>query len=122
MAARDVTYEVGGTMLIINWWTHVAQDVRKEHFTAVGHGGDDETSAVLAVVPNLVKMEYAVPNPRPYLSIKGRLYSKVIDEKIFVLPLNGNPRLASAEKGRKFLDAVVKEIVDVINEVLKHLM
>lgn len=67
-------------------------------------------------------MEYAVPNPRPYLSIKGRLYSKVIDEKIFVLPLNGNPRLASAEKGRKFLDAVVKEIVDVINEVLKHLM
>ncbi len=122
MAARDVTYEVGGTMLIINWWTHVAQDVRKELFTAVGHGGDDETSAVLAVVPNLVKMEYAVPNPRPYLSIKGRLYSKVIDEKIFVLPLNGNPRLASAEKGRKFLDAVVKEIVDVINEVLKQLM
>ena len=46
MAARDVTYEVGGTILIINWWTHVAQDVRKEHFTAIGHGGDDETMAV----------------------------------------------------------------------------
>jgi len=121
MAARDVTYETNGTVLVINWWTHVAQDVRKELFSAVGHGGDDETSAVLAVAPELVKMEYAVPNPKPYLSIKGRLYSKVIDEYIFTLPLNGDPRLGSADKGKRFLEAVVNEIVDVIKEVLKYI-
>ena len=53
----------------------------------------------------------------------GRKYSdsRKVDEKLLPFAVNGNPLLASEEKGRKFLDAVIRDIVKAITDVLSYI-
>ncbi len=119
LVAKEAAYEHDVSIIVINWWSDVAQDKRNEIFKFPGHAGEDETSAVMAIRPELVKLEHAKEHVRPYPSIK--VYSRKVDEALYPFAVNGNPLLASAEKGRKFLQAVIDEIVDVIKEALKYI-
>ena len=82
------------------------------------HADERETSIMLAVAPDLVRMELA-----------KRDYGKESAPAVFVTPTNmqsidtqaadysetgafGDPTLASADKGRAFLDEMIRDLVD----------
>lgn len=77
------------------------------------HAGEVETSLMLALAPERVHMERAVvpiPAPRPAGTETG------LREPIVILPgggraIYGDPRAATAEKGRALFDAMVGELV-----------
>jgi creatinine amidohydrolase len=83
-----------------------------------GHADERETSIMLAIAPELVRMDLA-----------KRDYGKDLTPRVFVTPTTmqstdphaadysetgafGDPTLASADKGRAFLDAMIGELVD----------
>lgn len=87
-----------------------------------GHADEMETSTMLAVAPDLVRLDRAVPD-------YGHLRAE--PRTVFVRPVRfspdpaagidysatgarGDPTLASAELGRAYLDAMVRELVDGI--------
>lgn len=56
-AAREVFRATDGRILVINWWS-VTPDITEEVFGAQGgHAGNNETAAVLALRPDLVREE-----------------------------------------------------------------
>ncbi len=123
-AAREATYEVGGSILIINWWSDVAKDKRKELFpeSSWGHGGADETSAIMFIAPECVDLSKAKSNPIPYPRM--RFYSRDYEVKVlFPNAVTGDPLKSSREKGREFLESVVNEVIETIKkaeELIKH--
>ena len=59
-----------------SWWTLVGQ-IRKDLFdiwNGLGHGGEAETSAMLAVRPDLVDMNLAPSDTIPKLPTNVRIY------------------------------------------------
>jgi len=119
-AARDAAYSTNGAVLLINWWTDVAQDKRKSLFPeeTLGHAGADETAVMMAISPDLVKMEYLKKNPVKYPAL--RLYCRKYEEEIlFPEALSGDPSAASPEKGKELLTAVVDGITDSVLRALK---
>jgi creatinine amidohydrolase len=89
-----------------------------------GHGDENETSNMLAIRPDLVRMGEAKKemSPAPYAT-KGpsgvhkiTLKTKMGGES----GINGDPRKASAEKGRKILDAMAADIIAFIESFQSH--
>ena len=119
LAAKEVAYEVDATILVLNWWSDVAQEKRNELFRYPGHAGEDETSAIMAIRPDLVKMKYVKDHVAQYPPIK--VYSKQIDEMLYPFAVNGKASLARPDKGVEFLNAVVNEIIQAINEIMRYL-
>ena len=117
--SKEVAYETGKHIVVVSWWSDVAQEDKANIFRSPGHAGEDETSVVMAIRPDLVKMDYARDHIHPYPSLK--IYSRKVDEKLLPFAVNGNPLLASEEKGRKFLDAVIRDIVKAITDVLSYI-
>ena len=116
IVAKEVTSLTNLSVLIIDWWRDVAQQKRTELFKYPGHAGEDETSAVMAIRPELVRKEYAKDHVMPYPTLK--IYSRKLDESIFPEAVNGKATLASIEKGKEFMEAVVNEVIKVVKEFL----
>jgi creatinine amidohydrolase len=82
------------------------------------HAGEVETSLVLALSPELVKMKRAKANKKN-LSKSKAAYSVIANNpgsfpKITGNGIWGNPRNATVRKGRKLLDEIVANISRVI--------
>ena len=84
------------------------------------HAGEVETSLVLAIAPELVRMDRAVPNSKrlskskaAYSSIRNSpgLFPKISDKGVW-----GDPRKASAEKGKKLIEKMVAGLAKTIAE------
>jgi len=116
VVAKEVSSSTSLSILIIDWWRDVAQQKRQEIFQYPGHAGEDETSALMAIRPELVKMEYAKDHVMPYPTLK--IYSKKIENELFPEAVNGKATLATPEKGKEFMEAVVKEIIKAVKEFL----
>ena len=116
VVAKEVSSSTNLSILIIDWWRDVAQQKRYEIFQYPGHAGEDETSAVMAIRPELVKMEYAKDHVMPYPALK--IYSKKIENELFPEAVNGKATLATPEKGKEYMVAVVNEIIKAIKEFL----
>jgi len=112
----------------INWWQVLPQ---KEFFEAPDdHAGEMETSIMLALRPDLVlPLGEAGPGKAKSFALKGlrekwawapRQWTKTTDDTGV-----GNPAAATADKGKRFLEAVTKTIggflVDVAKADLEHL-
>jgi creatinine amidohydrolase len=77
---------------------------------AIGHGGEINTSAVMALFPELVDMASAVEDiPEP--SLQSKYMGKIITYRDFAdyseTGTVGYPALATAEKGEAFLEAAL---------------
>ncbi len=115
--SKEVAAETEASVLLIDWWRDVAQDKRFKIFQYPGHAGEDETSAIMAIRPELVKMEHAEDHVMPYPRLK--IYSRVLEDKLFPRAVNGKATLASAEKGKEFLNAVIADIIKAVEEFTK---
>lgn len=93
---------------VLHYWHFMEQEL--------GHAGDAETSLILAIAPELVHMERAKagskkPSKAAYAKIAGKPGSFV---KVTGNGVWGDPRAASAEKGRSLVREVVAGLTKTI--------
>jgi creatinine amidohydrolase len=85
------------------------------------HAGEVETSLVLAIAPDLVRMERAKPGAKKPTKSKAAYASMTGAPGSFVRITGngvwGDPRKASAEKGRRMVKDIVQGLVRTISEL-----
>jgi creatinine amidohydrolase len=115
---RDASFEHEMLIAVVNFW-QVATAAQKEIFDEPGdHAGELETSLLLHLRPELVVMNQAgegktIPFAIEALRTPGvwtpRPWSETQPDTGA-----GNPKKATAEKGKRYFDAVVTTVADVI--------
>ncbi|HDI02009.1 MAG TPA: creatininase family protein, partial [Ignisphaera sp.] len=116
LAAKRASFDSGAAIAVINWWSEVAQDKRKELFKYPGHAGEDETSAMLYIAPETVDMSVARDHVVD-ISIDIALYSPEIEELLYPYAVLGKATMASAEKGKIWIESVVEELSSKIKDI-----
>ncbi len=126
IAARNIKeqhHEVS-IIYIPAWWDMVGKKLGNDFFdswnhTGLGHGGEGETSAVMAVKPDLVDLDAAVCQiPNDVFDDYGITYIWDIAE-ITETGATGDPRCATLEKGNQIIDCLVNTIVEIIEKLNK---
>ena len=100
-----------------SWWMLIGQ-LRKDLFevwSGLGHGGEAETSAVLAVRPDLVHMESAPKEVIPMLPENIRIFWKF--DELTSTGATGAPQKASTDKGNEILQVLENVLLKFINEM-----
>jgi creatinine amidohydrolase len=100
-----------------SWWTLVGQ-IRKDLFdiwNGLGHGGEAETSAMLAVRPDLVDMNLAPSDIIPKLPTNVRIYWNF--DELTGTGTTGSPRNASIEKGNAVLETIESVLLSLMQEM-----
>jgi len=120
MAARAVTNRDGARIAVValDWWKELGLS-KLALFKKCGHAGEDETSAVLAIAGERVKMGDAICYDVEYP--RAKVYSKVIDRKLYAKALTGDATAANAESGKELLAASVDDLIVLVNETLEAL-
>ena len=85
------------------------------------HAGEVETSLVLAIAPELVRMDKAVPNSKKLVKSKAA-YASITSApgsfpKITGKGVWGDPRKATAAKGEKWIEEAVAGLAKTIAEL-----
>ena len=85
------------------------------------HAGEVETSLVLAIAPELVRMDRASPNSKK-LSKSSVAYSSITNSpgsfpKITGNGVWGDPRKATAAKGEKWIQEIITRLTRTISEL-----
>jgi len=99
------------------WWETGAELLPPDTFEVwggLGHGGEGETSMMMAVAPELVDMSRArgvVPKLPAHVQIKWRF------DELTTHGVTGDPTRATAEKGRLMRDALVDLLVSFIRDM-----
>ncbi len=95
---------------LINWWMDFRDEILKV-CESQGHAGEDETSVMLAVRPELVHMEMAKGRK---VEREIRVIRRDIGRKEFPEAINDDPRGATREKGERIMDTVCERIADLL--------
>lgn len=109
-----------------SWWTLIGQLDKDlfEVWNGMGHGGEAETSAMLAVRPDLVEMSLAPEQVVPKLpsgtdgndqASAVRIYWRF--NELTNTGATGAPRAATAEKGDKIIHLLENVLISFINEM-----
>jgi len=99
------------------WWVTAGELLPEgtfEVWDGLGHGGEGETSMMLAVAPELVEMDRArgiVPDLPAHVQVKWRF------DELTPYAVTGDPTKATVEKGRLMRDALVDLLVDFVKEM-----
>jgi creatinine amidohydrolase len=103
-----------------SWWTLVGS-IDKELFNVwdgLGHGGEAETSAMLAVRPDLVNMTVAPKDVIPKLPDNVRIYWKF--KELTDTGATGAPRKATRTKGDKIISTLENVLLAFILDMEKN--
>jgi len=119
-AARRVAHDTGTAIMVVDWWRELAQDVRKELFKYPGHAGEDETSAVLAIIPEAVDMRRAHDHIVEEVP-RAAIYSPRIEEMLYPRAVLGAGARGDAERGKRWIEAMVEHLVHLVREALSML-
>lgn len=104
----------GHTVLLINWWLDYAQDILTI-CQGQGHAGEDETSAVLAIDPNLVDMSKATIN---WNRATANIRFPGMPLRTLENAMTGDATKATREKGLAIMDLCTARIVDLLQHFL----
>jgi creatinine amidohydrolase len=115
---RDASDEHGMLIAVVNFW-QVAPDVLKQTFHEPGdHAGEMETSVLLHVRPDWVVMEQAGDGRTVPFEISGLQQPGVWTPRPWSTSHPdtgcGDPSKATAEKGRRYFEAVASAVADVL--------
>lgn len=124
IAARNVKDKNRDISLLYipTWWDMVGKKLGDNFFdswsgTGLGHGGEGETSAMMAIRPELVNLNNAKNQiPDDVFENYGINYIWDISE-ISETGATGAPQFATIEKGEKIINC----LVDSLLELIKHL-
>jgi creatinine amidohydrolase len=128
-AMRDLKTEFPKIQFVFSsYWTLAAktiQQVRESEFGGLGHACEMEASMMMHLHPGRVKMHLAKPDGRGKYTDRYRKSEMMHSRPIyFVDEFNeisetgtvGFPQMATAEKGKKFLDGIVGEVTEFVDE------
>lgn len=119
-ASRNIKNEYPDMVIacLESWWTLVGQK-NKDAFDVwdgLGHGGEAETSALLAVRPDLVNLSLAPEQTIPKLPGEDiRIYWKF--NELTSTGSTGAPKLATVEKGEEIIKILTKVVVDFLEKM-----
>ena len=121
LASRIIKQRNPGVVIscLESWWTLVGS-IDKELFdvwNGLGHGGEAETSAMLAVRPDLVNMTIAPKDVIPKLPDNVRIYWKF--NELTDTGATGAPRKATRAKGDKIITILESVLLAFIQEMEK---
>ena len=114
-----------------SYWTLAAktiQSVRESEIGGLGHACEMETSVMLYLHPERVKMELAKPDGRERFQDVYRksdmmqgspIYSVSEFDELSETGTVGFPQMATAEKGEKFVNGIVQEVAAFVDEFSK---
>ncbi|MHA2033773.1 MAG: creatininase family protein [Candidatus Thorarchaeota archaeon] len=115
LAAQTATEQSERVVIIVNWWIDLGEKARREVLeTYEGHAAEDETSEVMHVRPDLVDMSSAVGGR---VESRFRVISAAYREELYPSAVWGDPKTASAEKGKVIMEAAEEELVRLIEEL-----
>jgi creatinine amidohydrolase len=133
-ALREVKSQLGAAegqprFVFASYWSLAAQSIkqiRESELGGLGHACEMETSIMLHLRPDAVNMEHArrdgPTHESPYRKADMQYARPVyfVNEfhEISECGVVGHPDLASAEKGQRFLEAIVKDCVAFIDDFL----
>ncbi|MTI95848.1 MAG: creatininase family protein [Firmicutes bacterium] len=103
----------GVTAMLINWW----QDFQPEILgvcSSQGHGGEDETSLVLALDENLVDMEQATVNN---VRTVAQVFYPGMEAAVLPEGMSGDARQASRTKGEKLYELLLPQVVKLVKSL-----
>ena len=102
------------------WWVLVSEITKGlfETWNGLGHGGEAETSAMLAVRPDLVDMNNAPKEIIPNLPNNIRIYFKF--NELTNTGAIGAPMKATIQKGQSALNALEDVLLSFINKMEKY--
>ncbi|HID86340.1 MAG TPA: creatininase family protein [Anaerolineae bacterium] len=120
VAAREIKVENPRAKIAVleAWWITAGKLLPPDTFevwAGLGHGGEGETSVMLALHPELVEMEHAkgrVPEDLP-----EEVQIKWLFHELTPYGASGDPTKATAEKGRKVVEALVDHIMGFIQQM-----
>lgn len=124
--ARDIRQELGLLCFTVHPFRFgLARGIISDVEGGYGiHGGEGETSMVLAIAPELVHVDRCVPELPPVraymrdLTLKGAASFGWLTRDLSRSGTIGDPRGASAEKGRAIIEAEALLLANVIEEAL----
>ncbi|MEW6249556.1 MAG: creatininase family protein [Planctomycetota bacterium] len=120
---RQIQCDLPVHVFLCNWWT-VGHDRYAEIFDQPDdHAGEMETSVALALYPELVELEHAGDGAAPPFRFEALQRGWVRTSRDFAR-LNdhcavGDPRRATAEKGRRYLDLACDRISRFLIELAR---
>jgi creatinine amidohydrolase len=129
-ALRELKSAVPQTRFVFaSYWTLAAKtlrEVRESEPGGMGHACEMETSLMLHLHPDRVKMDRVVrdgpQHTDPYRIADMQLARPVffVNEfhEVTQSGVMGHPDLASAEKGKRFLEGIVKEVVAFVEHFM----
>ncbi len=101
-----------------SWWVLVGQKNTNifNVWKGLGHGGEAETSAIMATRPDLVDLKSAPDQIIPNLpDVDIRLYWKF--SELTGTGATGAPREASVQKGQEIIEILIRVVLDFINKM-----
>ncbi|WP_458743558.1 creatininase family protein [Candidatus Nitrosocosmicus sp. T] len=101
-----------------SWWVLVGQKNSNlfNVWSGLGHGGEAETSVMMAIRPDLVDIRSAPEQIIPNLpSDDIRLYWKF--SELTTTGATGAPKEASVQKGQEIIDILKRVVLDFINKM-----
>lgn len=117
IAAKAATETGQRVVVIVNWWEDLAQASRKlVEETPMGHAAEDETSEVLHVRPDLVNISKAESHR---VVTEFTIISGMSREELLPSAMYGDPRKATAEKGKLIMEQAEEELIKLINQLEK---
>jgi creatinine amidohydrolase len=113
--AAEKLVPLGASIMTINWWLDFSKDILTIT-QGQGHGGEDETSAILYYNEELVQMDKAMKNPiNQVIPVRFKDRGKTI----FQDALTGDATLATKEKGEKIFELLGRKIIDRIEIMIQ---
>jgi creatinine amidohydrolase len=133
IAARNITNHSQAICAMLSWWSLVPKGLlnelrESEYPGGMAHGCEMETSVLLHLCNHLVQMDKAEKDmpvqKSEYFYWDLQAPSPVFFQEFFSrysrTGTSGDPTKATAEKGRRFVEAVVENMVKVIRELRKR--
>jgi creatinine amidohydrolase len=129
-ALRELKTAVPATRFVFaSYWTlagETLREVRESEAGGMGHACEMETSVMLHLHPKRVRLDRAVTDgpthTDPYRKADMQYARPVffVNEfhEVTASGVMGRPDLASAEKGKRFLDGIVKEVSGFVEHFL----
>lgn len=116
-AARAVFRTTDARLLVVNWWS-VTPDITEEVYgTAGGHAGNNETAAVLAVRPDLVREErYEGPEQATPFGTGWQAWPFPSSIGLYA-PGEGYPDF-DRDRATRYFDAVVARVRELALDVI----
>lgn len=106
-----------------DWWTKVGPIMgdRFEVWNGLGHGGEGETSIMMALRPDLVNLEHAVSQvPENVIKINEKVDIIWDIKELTKTGATGDPTKATIEKGEQMLEIFVELVASAIDDMNKN--